>query len=94
MLSVPTIFYRPKERADESDAARERFFVGESDHLTLLHVFQQWKTNGYRDSWCLQHFVHPKAMRKAREIRTQLMDIMKTEKIRLISCGSNWDVVR
>eukprot|EP00842_Homolaphlyctis_polyrhiza_P001922 jgi/Hompol1/2730/HPOL_005717-RA len=45
MLSVPSIFYRPKERAEESDAARERFFVGESDHLTLLHIYNTWKTN-------------------------------------------------
>ena len=38
MLSVPTIFYRPKEREEESDAAREKFMVSESDHLTFLHV--------------------------------------------------------
>jgi pre-mRNA-splicing factor ATP-dependent RNA helicase DHX38/PRP16 len=94
MLSVPSVFYRPKERAEESDAARERFFVGESDHLTLLHVYQQWKSNGHRDSWCLQHFVHPKAMRKAREIRTQLIDIMNIQKFPLISCGTDWDIIR
>src|SRR5690606_3080674 len=41
MLSVPNVFYRPKERIDESDAAREKFFVPESDHLTLLHVYTQ-----------------------------------------------------
>lgn len=39
MLSVPAIFFRPKDREQESDAAREKFFVSESDHLTLLHVF-------------------------------------------------------
>ncbi len=44
-------------RAEESDAAREKFFVPESDHLTLLHVYQQWKTNGYRADWCNQHFL-------------------------------------
>jgi len=44
-------------RAEESDAAREKFFVPESDHLTLLHVYQQWKTNGYRADWCSQHFL-------------------------------------
>jgi pre-mRNA-splicing factor ATP-dependent RNA helicase DHX38/PRP16 len=43
MLSVPSIFFRPKNREQESDAAREKFFVSESDHLTLLHVYQQWK---------------------------------------------------
>jgi len=38
MLSVDNVFYRPKEREEESDAARERFFVPESDHLTLLNT--------------------------------------------------------
>lgn len=46
MLSVPSVFYRPKERMEESDAAREKFFVPESDHLTLLHVYTQWESNG------------------------------------------------
>lgn len=43
MLSVPSVFYRPKERMEEADAAREKFNVPESDHLTLLNVFNQWK---------------------------------------------------
>ena len=46
MLSVPSVFYRPRERQEESDQAREKFFVPESDHLTLLHVYTQWKSNG------------------------------------------------
>jgi pre-mRNA-splicing factor ATP-dependent RNA helicase DHX38/PRP16 len=29
MLSVPSVFYRPKERMEESDAAREKFQVPE-----------------------------------------------------------------
>lgn len=45
MLSVPSVFYRPKERLEEADAAREKFSVPESDHLTLLHVFNQWKSH-------------------------------------------------
>ena len=45
MLSVPSVFYRPKERLEESDAAREKFQVAESDHLTLLNVFNQWKSH-------------------------------------------------
>ena len=48
---------RTRRRAEESDAAREKFFVPESDHLTLLHVYQQWKANGYRGDWCSQHFL-------------------------------------
>ncbi|GAA5852743.1 hypothetical protein JCM8547_002612 [Rhodosporidiobolus lusitaniae] len=94
MLSVPSVFYRPKERADESDAAREKFFVPESDHLTLLHVYTQWKSNGYSDSWAARHFLHPKTLRKAREVRTQLLDIMKHQKLDVIPCGTDWDVIR
>ena len=66
MLSVPSIFFRPKQREEESDAAREKFQVPESDHLTYLNVYQQWKSNGYSGSWCAEHFIHGKAMRKVR----------------------------
>ncbi len=47
MLSVPSVFYRPKERMEEADAARDKFNVPESDHMTLLNVFNQWKSHGY-----------------------------------------------
>ncbi len=46
MLSVPSIFYRPKGREEEADGVREKFQVPESDHLTYLNVYQQWKMNG------------------------------------------------
>lgn len=94
MLSVPSVFYRPKERQEESDAAREKFFVPESDHLTLLHVYTQWKSNGYSDSWCTKHFLHSKALRRAKEVREQLHDIMVAQKMPLVSCGTDWDVIR
>jgi pre-mRNA-splicing factor ATP-dependent RNA helicase DHX38/PRP16 len=94
MLSVPSVFYRPKERQEESDAAREKFFVPESDHLTLLHVYTQWKVNHYSDGWCVRHFLHPKALRRAKEIRDQIKDIMEKQKMNLVSCGTDWDVIR
>ncbi len=94
MLSVPSVFYRPKERQEESDAAREKFFVAESDHLTLLHVYNQWRNNGYRDSWCSRHFLHSKTLRKAREVRVQLEDIMKSQRLRMVSCSTDWDGIR
>jgi pre-mRNA-splicing factor ATP-dependent RNA helicase DHX38/PRP16 len=94
MLSIPGIFFRPKDREEESDNAREKFFVPESDHLTFLNVFIQWKQHQYSSSWCTDHFVHPKAMRKAREVHSQLLDIMKTQKLEHMSSGGSWDIVR
>ncbi|KAK7261573.1 hypothetical protein RIF29_27887 [Crotalaria pallida] len=94
MLSVPSVFFRPKDRAEESDAARERFFVPESDHLTLYNVYQQWKQHDYRGDWCSDHYLHVKGLRKAREVRSQLLDILKTLKIPLSSCFPDTDIVR
>ncbi|KAJ2840298.1 Pre-mRNA-splicing factor ATP-dependent RNA helicase PRP16, partial [Coemansia sp. 'formosensis'] len=95
MLAVPSVFYRPKERLEESDAAREKFFVPESDHLTLLNLYLQWSSNGCRDSWCTRHFVHSKSMRKAREVRDQLVDILRGSLgLELKSAGANWDAIR
>ncbi|KAG8907474.1 DEAH-box RNA helicase prp16 [Tulasnella sp. 403] len=94
MLSVPSVFYRPKDRAEEADAAREKFSVNESDHLTLLNVFNQWKSHGHSDHWCMKHFLHPKLLRKAREVRMQLEDIMKFQKMDIISAGTDYDIVR
>ncbi|KAI3875585.1 hypothetical protein MKW92_046251 [Papaver armeniacum] len=94
MLSVTNVFFRPKDRAEESDAAREKFFVPESDHLTLLNVYQQWEAHQYRGDWCNDHYLHVKTLRKAREVRSQLLDILKTLKIPLTSCNLDWDVLR
>jgi pre-mRNA-splicing factor ATP-dependent RNA helicase DHX38/PRP16 len=94
MLSVPNVFYRPKERQEESDAAREKFFVPESDHLTYLHVYTQWKANGYNDRWCIQHFLHSKSLRRAKEVRDQLLDIIKMQNMEMVSCGTDWDIIR
>ena len=84
------------EGRDEESAGSggEKFFVPESDHLTLLNVYQQWKNNGYRNDWCNKHFIQGKGLKKGREVRAQLMDIMKQQKIELISCGQDWDVCR
>ena len=94
MLSVPSVFFRPKDREEESDAAREKFFVPESDHCTLLNVFLRAKQHGFKEDWCAKHFVHSKGLVKAREVRAQLVDLMKQQKIPVQSCGSTWDVVR
>ncbi|KAF1392855.1 hypothetical protein PFLUV_G00032370 [Perca fluviatilis] len=94
MLSVPAIFYRPKGREEESDQVREKFSVPESDHLTYLNVYMQWKNNNYSSIWCNDHFIHTKAMRKVREVRSQLKDIMVQQRMNLISCGSDWDIIR
>ncbi|KAI3653013.1 hypothetical protein MP228_002438 [Amoeboaphelidium protococcarum] len=94
MLSVPSVFHRPRGREEESDQVREKFLVPESDHLSLLNVYNQWEFNRYSDAWCSDFFIQSKAMKKARDVRTQLLDIFKSLRIPIESCGADWDVVR
>jgi len=57
----------------------------------------RWKliiTCSFRDDWATRHFLHPKLLRKAREVRAQLEDIMKFQKMEIISAGTDFDVVR
>ena len=89
-----SIFFRPKDREAESDAAREKFMVPESDHLTLLNCYDQWVRNGKSNTWCASNFLHAKALKKAEEIRLQLLDILAKHKIKVKSCGKDWDMVR
>lgn len=94
MLSVPSVFFRPKDREEESDAVREKFFVPESDHLTLLNVYLRAKQYKFDAEWCTKHFIHSKGIRKAREVHAQMVDLMKQQKLEPRSCGGSWDVVR
>ena len=94
MLSVPSVFFRPKGREEESDSVREKFFVPESDHLTLLNVYLRAKQYKFDAQWCTKHFIHSKGIRKAREVHAQLVDLMEQQKLHPVSCGGGWDVVR
>lgn len=91
ILSVPNVFYHPKERADEANMAREKFAVSESDHLTYLHVYQQWEaqlrkphmTASKVSQWCTKNFLNHKLLLRARDIKIQLTTIMKKLKLPL-----------
>ena len=94
MLSVPALFFRPKGKETEADAAREKFFVPESDHLTLLHVYNEWVRHEMSAEWAAQHYLHSKALRKVREIRAQLADIMDKLKLPRESAPYETDLIR
>nr|GEW11338.1 pre-mRNA-splicing factor ATP-dependent RNA helicase DEAH7 [Tanacetum cinerariifolium] len=83
----------PRYRAEESAAAHEKFFVPESDHLTLLNIYRQWEANKYRGNWCSKHF-QVKSLHNARKVRSQLLDKLERLKIALTSCGTKRHVIR
>jgi pre-mRNA-splicing factor ATP-dependent RNA helicase DHX38/PRP16 len=97
MLCVPTVYHRPKEQLELSDARHEKFAVPESDHLMLLNLYNGWQAvpESRRGPWCQYHFVVHKALQRAHHVRTQLSDILAQSKVPVdSSCGRNVDVLR
>jgi pre-mRNA-splicing factor ATP-dependent RNA helicase DHX38/PRP16 len=94
MISVPSIFFKPKDKLQEAEAAREKLLIPESDHLTYLNIFEQWKKHNYETGWATEHFLQAKSLRKVREVRSQLMDIAKELGFKITSCDYNYDLVR
>ncbi|EKE37673.1 helicase, putative [Entamoeba nuttalli P19] len=91
MLTVPNVFLRPKERQEEADSTREKFYQPDSDHITLVNVYNQWKEHEENEQWCDKNYINIKAMNKAKDVRKQLKDMMNKKGINEISCGRNLD---
>lgn len=76
ILSVDarSVFTLPKGREEQAMASREKFFAPESDHLTLLNVYDQFTENGCNRQWCDTHHLAYTALRRAADVRAQLAD--------------------
>lgn len=78
MLSSEGVWHRPsRTNTDEVHAAQEaqeKFMHPLGDHPTLLNVYRQWEENGGAPDWCKRHYLHHRALRQARDIRSQLCD--------------------
>ncbi|PWN39059.1 P-loop containing nucleoside triphosphate hydrolase protein [Ceraceosorus guamensis] len=94
MLSVQNVFYRPKEKQAQADAKKAKFFQPEGDHLTLLTVYNGWAASKFSLPWCMDNFVQGRSMRRAQDVRKQLLGIMDRYSHDIISCGKNFNRVR
>uniref|UniRef100_A0A1I7TSS5 RNA helicase n=1 Tax=Caenorhabditis tropicalis TaxID=1561998 RepID=A0A1I7TSS5_9PELO len=87
MLNVQNIFYRPKEKQDHADQKKAKFHQPEGDHLTLLAVYNSWKNHHFSQPWCFENFIQVRSMKRAQDIRKQLLGIMDRHKLLMVSCG-------
>jgi ATP-dependent RNA helicase DHX8/PRP22 len=94
MLSLPTVFYRPKEKQAQADQKKAKFHDPHGDHLTLLNVYNSWKTSGYSNPWCSENFIQGRSMKRAKDVRDQLVKIMQRYRHPVVSCGRDTQKVR
>eukprot|EP00965_Chrysotila_dentata_P163337 5394981-Pleurochrysis_carterae.AAC.2 len=93
-LQVQNIWYRPKEKQAQADSKRSKFFQPEGDHLTMLAVYQAWANAKFSNPWCFENFIQSRTMRKAQDVRKQLLTIMDRYKLEVVSAGKNYTKVR
>ncbi|VDB84170.1 unnamed protein product [Peniophora sp. CBMAI 1063] len=94
MVSVQSVFYRPKEKQGQADAKKAKFHQPEGDHLTLLTVYNAWKASSFSNPWCYENFIQARSMRRAQDIRKQLLGIMDRYKHDILSAGKDYNRVR
>lgn len=86
MLSVNgAIFYRPKDKGIHADEARKNFTVPGGDHLVLLNVYNQWAGSDFSTHWCYENFIQHRSMKRARDVRGQLVGLMERAEIKMVS---------
>ena len=89
MLSVQNVFYRPKDKQALADQKKAKFHQTEGDHLTLLAVYNSWKHNKFSNPWCFENFVQARTLRRAQDVRKQMLGIMDRHKLDVVTCGKN-----
>jgi ATP-dependent RNA helicase DHX8/PRP22 len=94
MLNVQNVFYRPKEKAQLADQKRSKFFQAEGDHITLLTVWEGWKASRFSNPWCFENFIQARSMKRAQDVRKQLLAMMDRYKLDIVSCNKNYTLVR
>jgi ATP-dependent RNA helicase DHX8/PRP22 len=90
LLSVENPFFRPKDKQAQADAKKAKFHQAEGDHLTLLTVYKGWEAAKCSNPWCFENFIQARTMKRAQDVRKQLVTIMDRYKLDIVSAGKNY----
>ena len=71
MLSAQNIFYRPREKQAQADQKKAKFFQPEGDHMTLLAVYEGWKTSKFSKPWAYENFIQERSLKRAQRPASQ-----------------------
>ncbi|KAK5115563.1 hypothetical protein LTR62_001222 [Meristemomyces frigidus] len=83
------MFYRPKDKKLQADAARARFTVKEGgDHATYLNIWNQWVDSDFSYVWARENFLQQRSLTRARDVRDQLLKLCDRVEVTPSSCGS------
>ncbi|KAJ3098111.1 hypothetical protein HDU97_004295 [Phlyctochytrium planicorne] len=79
------IFFKPKSEAVQAEQARRNFFRPGGDHISLLSVWNQYVETNYSLTWCRENYIQHRTMKKARDVREQLVGLMERTEVPLVA---------
>ncbi|KAL9085835.1 MAG: hypothetical protein Q9159_004500 [Coniocarpon cinnabarinum] len=85
-------FSRPRAEQNKADQKKAKFHDPTGDHLTLLNAFESWQRNGEAFAWCKENYIQFRSMKRAKDVREQLIGIMQRHRLPIIN--SNRDTHR
>ncbi|MGB3726748.1 MAG: ATP-dependent RNA helicase HrpA [Glaciecola sp.] len=96
-LSVQDPRERPHDKQQKADAAHELFVDKQSDLISLLNLFQNFKqqqqalTQNQLRKWCTRHFIHYQRMREWQDIVHQVKHVLVSAGLRLNSTEASYE---
>ena len=72
---------RHRKISRKADSAKAKFENSQSEHLTLLNVYNSWLDNQCSEEWATENFIQQKELLKALDIREQLVNIMMGQNV-------------
>ncbi|KAL7069181.1 putative DHX8/prp22-type ATP-dependent RNA helicase [Cryptosporidium serpentis] len=94
MLSVQNVFYRPKDKQATADRHKSKFHHSYGDHLTYLNIYNSWQRQRYSVPWCYENFLQSRSLKKAQDVRKQLINIFDKYQLNIISARNDYDKIR
>ncbi|KXT10332.1 hypothetical protein AC579_1031 [Pseudocercospora musae] len=84
------LFYRPKDKKLQADAARARFTSKEGgDHVSYLNIWNQWVDSDFSYVWAKENFLQQRSLTRARDVRDQLAKLCDRVEVTLSTCGAS-----
>eukprot|EP01063_Lacrimia_lanifica_P021372 TRINITY_DN2868_c0_g1_i1.p1 TRINITY_DN2868_c0_g1~~TRINITY_DN2868_c0_g1_i1.p1 ORF type:complete len:1164 (+),score=463.84 TRINITY_DN2868_c0_g1_i1:59-3550(+) len=87
MITVQSIYYRPKDKQQQADQKKFKFHQPEGDHLTMLAIYEGWKANKFSAPWCFDNYLQARSLKRAEDVRKQLTGILEKHRLRITSAG-------
>ncbi|EDS32957.1 pre-mRNA-splicing factor ATP-dependent RNA helicase PRP2 [Culex quinquefasciatus] len=89
MLSGENVFYNTSQKREQVLTAHAKFHAKCGDHVTLLNVFNEFKTKDEPKRWCHDNFLLERNLSHAAAVRTQLANICRSLGLPPTSCGND-----